>query len=95
MAIITSIPPELSDMEDFLHDFFQGMVYKLEVNSHKQPPEGTDEGLQQCLNLIRDETVEFELQILQDKTDQNALEETFDIANSAFIAYLALSKNES
>src|SRR5262245_46179016 len=87
-AIITEVPDSIHKYIPLLADFFKGMVYKLDKNSHKNTP--TMESLQSIMDLLINEIVEFEQQINQDKYNENSLIELCDQANFAFLAYVAL-----
>ena len=75
-------------MEERLREFFQGMLFKLDKNSHKHTPETSD--IPEMLALLEDELTEFREQFAGDKYDPNTLVELFDTANFAFLMFLAL-----
>jgi hypothetical protein len=68
--------------------FVQGMVTKLDKNSHKETP--TTHDIPGILDLLHEEILEFEEQLNRDKFDENTLIELMDTANFAFLAYVAL-----
>ena len=86
--IIVQIPDSLRGLRDPLLNFFQGMIKKLDKNSHKQTPSIKDMG--RIIDLLREEIEEFEEQLETDKFDENSLIELMDVANFAFLAYVAL-----
>ena len=83
-----NIPPAISEMGPVLSEFFESMVHKLNVNSHKDAIRGDDiDGL---LAKMQGEIQEFRDQRVADAEDPNVLEETADIANFAFLLYAYL-----
>lgn len=86
--IVVSIPESLSSWRTMLHQFFNGMIAKLDKNSYKETP--TRESLQNIMDLLIQEIIEFENQLHDDKFDNNALVELMDQANFSFLAYVAL-----
>lgn len=79
------IPPALKPMAPVLAEFFEGMIFKLEVNSHKNAIKEDDiDGL---LAKLADEVQEFREQRLADARDPNVLSELNDTANFAFLLY--------
>lgn len=82
------IPPAIQDLSPVLSEFFDGMIHKLNVNSHKDAIRGDDiDGL---LAKMADEIQEFRDQRLQDAADPNILSELADIGNFAFLLYAYL-----
>lgn len=86
--IAVSIPPSLSKYRSHLRLFFEGMIRKLDLNSHKSTPERED--IQTILTSLRAEIEEFEEQISRTKFDPNALTELQDASNFAFLAFVAM-----
>lgn len=86
--ILVQIPDSLRDFHPQLLAFFQGMIKKLDKNCHKQTPTIKDIG--KIIELLQDEVGEFEDQMLTDMYDRNSLIELMDVANFAFLAYVAL-----
>ena len=83
-----NIPPALSGMGPVLIEFFEAMLYKLNVNSHKDALRSDDvDGL---LAKMEDEIREFREQRIQDANDPNILAELSDTANFAFLLYAYL-----
>lgn len=83
-----NIPPSVAEMGPVLQSFFEGMVFKLSVNSHKNAIRADDiDGL---LSKMADEIQEFRDQRIADADDPNILSETFDVANFAFLLYAYL-----
>jgi hypothetical protein len=78
----------LEVFEERLREFFQGMVYKLDLNAHKKTPDVTD--IPSMVILLIEELTEFTKQFKHDKDDANTLIELFDTANFAFLIFLAL-----
>lgn len=83
-----TIPPTLRGMSNLLTEFFEGMVHKLHVNSHKDAIR--DEDIDSLINLMVDELQEFKDQRDKDIHDPNSLAETVDIANFCFLLYAHL-----
>lgn len=86
--ISVPIPPDLQNYRESLREFFAGMVRKLSLNSHKSTPSITD--IHGIINLLLDEVEELREQLGQNKFDENSLAESFDCANFAFLAFVAL-----
>lgn len=66
----------------------QGMLFKLDKNSNKRTPETSD--IPEMTAMLLDELDEFWVQFVSDKHDPNTLIELFDVANFAFLMFLAL-----
>jgi len=64
------------------------MVRKLSLNSHKTTPTRTD--MRGIIDLLLGEVEELEQQLKEDKFDENSLAESYDCANFAFLAFVAL-----
>lgn len=90
--ITVRVPHSIHDLQDPFREFVKGMLNKLDENSYKTPPEKHD--LVLMLKRIREEVTEFEQQCRDDPNDPNMLQELYDIANTAFVAYVALTKND-
>ena len=73
-----------------IQEFVDGMQKKLAMNTHKQTVEKKD--VPKIVQLLLGEVMEFEEQYKEDKSDANAYDELFDIANYAFLMYMALKK---
>lgn len=86
--IIIQIPDSLRQYHDLLHDFFKGMIRKLDKNSHKDTP--VKESLQKIMDKLVEEIIEFENQIHKDRFNENSLIELMDQANFSFLAYVVL-----
>jgi hypothetical protein len=86
--VLVQVPDSIKVWQPLLLDFFTGMIAKLDKNSHKQTPQL--ESLPRIMDLLKDEIVEFETQIEEDRFDENSLKELMDQANFAFLAYVAL-----
>lgn len=86
--LLLDVPKSLMKYEEMLHDFFNGMMMKLDKNSHKETP--TRESLFSIMDLLMEEINEFEQQIQEDKFNENSLIELMDQANFSFLAYVAL-----
>jgi hypothetical protein len=71
-----------------LTNFFDGMMVKLDTNSHKNTP--TIKSIPEIIDNLMEEVVEFEEQLARDKFNNNTLVELMDTANFAFLAYVAL-----
>ena len=86
--ITIHIPLSLEQYTWHLQNFFDGMVHKLHLNSHKSTP--TKEQMEGIIQLLLDEVTELRQQLDEDKFNHNSLVETHDIANFAFLAFVAL-----
>lgn len=83
-----TIPPAIAEMGPVLQEFFEGMLHKLNVNSHKNAIRGDDiDGL---LAKMVEEIQEFRDQRIADAADPNMLSELFDVSNFAFLLYAYL-----
>jgi len=87
-AMVIHIPNSLNQYNDYLEGFFEGMMKKLDKNSHKETP--TTKNIPQIIEHLLEEVHEFEDQLSLDKFDENTLIELMDVANFAFLAYVAL-----
>lgn len=79
------IPPSISPMNHPLSEFFQLMVFKLGVNSHKDALR--DDDIDGLLLKMEDEIREFREQRSKDDQDPNILAELGDVSNFAFLIY--------
>jgi len=86
--MLIHVPDSLLEYTDTLADFFDGMIRKLDVNSHKKTP--TTKDIPDIIENLREEVLEFEEQLALNKFDENTLIELMDTANFAFLAYVAL-----
>lgn len=86
--LVVEIPPSIEQYRKLLERFVEGMVMKLDKNSHKQTP--TLKSVPAIIDDMMLEVDEFELQFFENKDDENTLIELFDVANFAFLAYIAL-----
>lgn len=82
------VPPSIANMALPLEEFVRGMVYKLEVNSHKNTPKMDD--VPTFIIHIQKEVLELYKQFLEDRTDPNFEKELHDIANFAFLTGLSV-----
>ena len=88
MNVTVKIPPAIANMAPQLSEFFDAMVHKLNVNSHKDAIREDDvDGL---LDKLSEEIREFKDQRLKDSKDPNNLEELADIGNFSFLLYAFL-----
>jgi hypothetical protein len=88
IKIIVEIPDSIGPYHSLLQGFFEGMIMKLDKNSHKNTPAIKD--IPAILECLADEVAEFEEQFLLDKYNFNTLVELMDAANYAFLAYVVL-----
>lgn len=86
--MIVRVPSTVMGLSNEFRDFVDGMLMKLAANSHKKTP--TKESIPDIIKKLRAEILEFEEQFDTDKEDENTLVELFDVANFAFLAYVAL-----
>ena len=83
-----NLPVQLEPLESRLREFFQGMLYKLDLNAHKKTPEIED--IPNMVMLLIIELAEFATQFRKDRDDVNTLIELFDTANFAFLMFLTM-----
>jgi AICAR transformylase/IMP cyclohydrolase PurH len=88
ISVFIQVPDSIAQYREHLHEFFMGMILKLDKNSHKETP--TKETIPKIMDLLRMEIAEFEEQMDKDKFDENSLIELMDQANFSFLAYVAL-----
>jgi hypothetical protein len=88
ITMMVAVPEALEKYSDHLAAFFDGMLHKLNLNSHKDTP--NREQVDGIVALLRAEIVEFEEQVAEDRFDPNSLMELHDAANFAFLAFVAL-----
>jgi hypothetical protein len=89
--IAIATPPSLQKYRSHLRSFFEGMVRKLDLNSHKNTPD--KEQIETMLELLRAELTELEDQLKENRLSPNSLVETQDAANYAFLIFLALRRD--
>jgi hypothetical protein len=85
------LPAALNHYRTELLLFFAGMIYKLNLNAHKDAPNKPQ--IPELMLKLMGEVGELTEQILKDKFDPNSLQEAFDTANFAFLIYLALLRD--
>lgn len=86
------IPSILRSHESTLREFFDGMVFKLAVNAHKDQIDARS--IPGLIDLMLDELREFKDEIGPDGTaEPNALQEAFDGANFWYLLFQFLRKN--
>lgn len=83
-----TLPPAISDLGPSLTEFFEEMVHKLNINSHKDAI--TEDDVDGLLAKMADEIEEFREQRIKDATDPNILSELADTGNFAFLIYAFL-----
>ena len=86
--IVVTIPPSIDKYTIFFKMFIDGMLQKLDKNSHKDTP--TINTIPEILDKLEEEIVEFQEQMFGDPMGENGLIELMDVANFAFLAYVAL-----
>ena len=86
--IVIQVPNSLFQYHTHLKYFFEGMMMKLDKNSHKDTPKSKD--IPEIIENLREEVIEFEEQLALNKFAENTLIELMDSANFAFLAYVAL-----
>lgn len=82
------VPDSIRSLEPALAEFFDGMVHKLHVNSHKEALTGDD--IPGLVAKMLEELTEFQDQLAEDPTAMNVLAETWDGANFWFLLYAFL-----
>lgn len=80
-----NIPTVLKRHEPHLKQFFDGMVFKLMVNSHKDDTTAKDVPV--LLGLLADEVKEFTDQLAEKTDDPNALSELMDMSNFSYLLF--------
>jgi SAM-dependent methyltransferase len=81
-----NVPSVLRPHESTLREFFEGMVFKLTVNAHKDDAEAKDIPI--LIDRLMDELRELRDEINRDGSiNPNALTETFDMANFCYLLY--------
>src|SRR4249919_1288281 len=88
--LVIIVPKSLETHQLYLLNFFNGMIRKLDKNSHKDTP--TMKSIPEIIENLREEVVEFEEQLAANKFDENTLIELMDAANFAYLAYVALRR---
>ena len=91
MRVTIDIPEELEEYAPHIGGLLRLQLAKLFVNAHKATPERRDVGV--FIERMREEIVELESQLLENRLKGNALLEIADIANFALLSYIAL-RNE-
>jgi len=86
--VVIQVPNSLFGYHTHLKLFFEGMIMKLALNSHKDTP--TTKDIPEIIENLREEVIEFEEQLALNKFSENTLIELMDAANFAFLAYIAL-----
>ena len=87
-VLMLHVPASLEKFGEHLMWFVEGMIVKLDKNSHKTTP--TSKDIPAIIEDMREEIIEFEEQLALNKFDENTLVELMDAANFAFLAYVAL-----
>jgi hypothetical protein len=88
MNKMNGFPASIEGYREYFEAFVEGMLKKLDKNSYKNTP--TVNTIHTIIDLMEEEIAEFELQFSEDKYDENTLIELMDVANFAFLAYIAL-----
>jgi hypothetical protein len=83
------VPASIQHYEDQLESFLLGMIHKLDLNSDKDTP--TTETISSILGLLFQEITEYRME----KNKKRRLVELMDVANFAFLLYLAERHNDS
>lgn len=83
-----NIPPAILNLAPELNEFFEAMVHKLNVNSHKATI--SEDDIDGLLEKLAEEIQEFRDQRIQDARDPNMLEELADSGNFCFLLYAYL-----
>jgi hypothetical protein len=89
-SLVCGTPLAVMPLSAQLGEFVDGMIAKLAKNAHKKTVEAGDE--RRIMALLLREAAEFLEQMADDRLDGNALWELCDIANFAFLAYVALKQ---
>ena len=91
-SITLVVPDSIEFMAPMLGRFFEGMVHKLDTNSHKEPPRKCD--VTAFILKLQGEVLETYKQWLENKHDPNLLMELCDIANFAFLVTVSMAYEE-
>lgn len=86
--MFVNVPPTLADMAPQLQEFFDTMVHKLHVNSHKDAIR--DDDIDGLLDKMEGEIAEFREQRAQNANDPNMLSELGDVSNFSFLLFAFL-----
>jgi hypothetical protein len=89
-TITIQVPRSIAKYREFIEQFVNGMMYKLDVNSYKDTP--TVKTVPTIIDMLLEEVREFNEQFYENRHDYNALVELMDVANFAFLAYIALEQ---
>lgn len=87
-SIAVDVPEDVQKYTPHLQSFVAGMVQKLHRNAHKNTPNVTQIG--DIVSLLKLEVAELEEQLNEEKFNSNSMFELYDVANFAFLTYLAL-----
>jgi hypothetical protein len=88
VSLTVIIPKSIEQYTPLIQSFVDGMIIKLDKNSWKKTP--TVNSIPEIIDLLGGELSEFEEQFFENKYDENVLVELMDVANYAFLAYVAL-----
>lgn len=79
------IPPAIQSLTPMLAEFVEGMVFKLNVNSHRDKID--DRSVDSLIDWLMTELQEFKDQLREDGNDPNTLSELYDMGNFCFLLY--------
>lgn len=82
------IPPAIQGLTPVLSEFVEGMVHKLNVNSHRDKID--DRSVDSLIDYLMGELKEFRDQLREDDKDANTLSELHDMGNFCFLLYAFL-----
>lgn len=85
-----NIPASLKRHTPHLKEFFEGMVFKLHVNSFKDDID--ERSVQILIDRGLEELAEFKTQMVEDPNNPNALQELFDMANFNYLLFQFLRR---
>lgn len=89
-SLRVNLPAALSAHGQTLSEFFNGMVFKLHVNVHKDEIVAKD--VPKLIDLMIGELQEFKDQIAVDQNAENAGSELHDVGNFAYLLYWFLRR---
>lgn len=85
------VPPILLQQSATLHEFFEGMLFKLSVNAFKDDTVAKDIPI--LVDRLIEELQELRDEIKADRIEPNALAETFDMGNFCYLLYQYMRKH--
>lgn len=88
--MIITVPPALKQHEPFIKEFFEGMIFKLTVNAHKD--DTVEKDIPILIERGLEELQEFRDQLATKTRDPNTLQELFDMSNFNYLLFWFLRR---